>query len=347
MKKKMRLFHLKQMKWVFFLGISVVIGSVMAFGLIGFFAFHFDRHSSIYMLGMIPLMLLVLSYSLWIALRSMERRLSPLLDGIQKVAEGNLEVQLDTNNAGEYELLYKNFNAMTRELKSTKAEMQNFVNEFAHEFKTPITSISGFADYLCETGVEIETAERMEFLNIISEQSHRLANLSQNTLLLSKVEACQIVPDKAEFILSEQIKRCAILLLNEMDKKNITLNIPEDFFFSYYGNEELMEQIWVNLLNNAVKFTPQNGKISISVEQSINEMHINISDTGVGMSIEIQKHIFEKYYQNDTVSLVKGNGIGLSIVKRITELCGGSITVRSKPHCGSTFTVHLPLGKTE
>lgn len=187
----------------------------------------------------------------------------------------------------------------------------------------------------------------MEYLEVIYQQSGRLANLSQNTLLLSKLEGCQILTDKTEFLLSEQIKCCAILLLKEMERKHITLHMPEEFEFSYYGNEELMEQIWINLLNNAIKFTPENGEITISAETLPNEVKISVSDTGIGMTAETQKHIFEKYYQNDTSSLTKGSGIGLSIVKRITELCGGDVTVHSKLHQGSTFTIHLPLGRTE
>lgn len=170
---------------------------------------------------------------------------------------------------------------MTAELKATKEEMQNFVNEFAHEFKTPITSIRGFAEHLYETGEGIETEERMEYLEVIYQQSGRLANLSQNTLLLSKLEGCQILTDKTEFLLSEQIKCCAILLLKEMERKHITLHMPEEFEFSYYGNEELMEQIWINLLNNAIKFTPENGEITISAETLPNEVKISVSDTAL------------------------------------------------------------------
>lgn len=344
-KEKRHIFKIRQLKWVFFLSTVIVIASIMSFGMIGMFVFHFDTNSSIYMLGMILPMLIALGFTLKIVLCKMEEKLFPLITGLQKVADGDMDIQLDPKNAGEYEMIYQNFNKMTAELKSTKAEMQNFINEFTHEFKTPITSISGFADYLCETGEGIETEERMEYLRVISEQSRRLSNLSQNTLLLSKVEACQIVTDREEFLLSEQIKNCAILLLKEMEKKNIALDIPDDFDFSYYGNEELLEQIWINLLNNALKFTPENGQISINYGQTETELYIRISDTGIGMTAETQKHIFEKYYQNDTLNLVKGNGIGLSIVKRITELCGGNITVASRPHCGSTFTVHLPLKK--
>ncbi len=118
--------------------------------------------------------------------------------------------------------IYCGFNAMASELKATKHEMDNFMNEFTHEFKTPITSINGFADYLYETGTETETEERLQYLKVISEQSHRLANLTQNILLLSKLEACQIVTDKEHFSLSEQIKSCVILLFKADRGKKIS-----------------------------------------------------------------------------------------------------------------------------
>ena len=343
MKNSKHLFQLRKLKWVYFLSISVIIGSVMAFGLVAFFAFGMNHENAVSMLGMIIPTSFIMWYALRMVVRSMEEKLSPLANGLQEIADGKLDVKLDEKNAGEYETIYRNFNAMAEELSRTKTEMDNFVNEFAHEFKTPITSIGGFADLLYETNGELDINEQKEYLKLISEQSHRLMNLSQNTLLLSKVEACVIITDKEKFSLSEQINRCAILFIKACEKKNITIDIPDDFSFSYYGNEELMEQIWINLIGNAVKFTPGNGTISIWQEITDKQLKIHIKDSGGGMSVETQKHIFDKYYQNDTTSIVKGNGIGLSIVKRITELCGGKVTVSSKLNEGSTFTVSLPL----
>ena len=103
-----------------------------------------------------------------------------------------------------------------------------------------------------------------------------------------------------------------------------------------------MEQIWINLLNNALKFTPEGGTVTVGCKKTASALEISVADTGVGMDKETQEKIFDKYYQNDTTSLTKGNGIGLSIVRRIVELCGGSIAVESQPGCGSTFTVTLP-----
>ena len=334
---------LLQAKWIFFLSAAIIIGSVMSFGLIGLFFFHFDRKTSISMLGMILPMELIVGIAIYFILRNMEKKISRLLYAIHEVSNGNLDIEIDTKDAEEYQPVYENFNSMVKELRNTKREMEHFINDLAHEFKTPITSISGFSEYLYQTGKEIETEERMQFLKLISEQAQRLSSLSQNTLLLSKVEACQIVTEKETFALGEQIKQCVLLLLNDFNQKNITINIPEDFDFAYYGNKELMEQIWINLLNNALKFTPACGEVSISYEKTSDSLRINISDTGIGMDEETQKKIFDKYYQNDTANITKGNGIGLSIVKRIVELCNGKITVKSQIDHGSTFIIALPI----
>lgn len=334
---------LRRMKWVFAVSAAVVIGSVMTFGLIGYFIFDFNHSTAIYMLGMIIPMTMIIGVSIHMIMENMERHLTPLLEALEEVANGNLDIRLDVDGADEYEKIYCGFNKMTNELKATKREMDNFINEYTHEFKTPITSINGFADYLYESGAETESAERLQYLKVISEQSRRLSNLTQNMLLLSKLEACQIVTDKEKFSLSEQIKSCVILFLKQIDEKNITLNISEDMEISYYGNEELLEQVWLNIIGNAVKFTPLNGEISIDGSSGEDSVIIRISDTGVGMTEETMKHLFDKYYQSDTKNFRNGNGIGLAIAKRIIELCNGTIEVKSRLDEGSLFIITLPV----
>lgn len=341
-RKNLNIFVIHKMKWVFILGLIVILGGIFSYGIIFFYMKLTRQYDPLTMLAMIPLMIIVVTLGIYISLSAIEKKLKPLLQGLQKIADGDLSVRLDLKKADEFEIFYKNFNIMATELENSKAQMQNFINEFTHEFKTPITSISGFADVLYETGKDIESEERLEYLKIIAMQSHRLSNLSQNTLLLSKIEATQIVTDKENFSLSEQIKKCVILLMPQIEKKDITINIEDDFDFNYYGNEELMEQIWINLLNNAIKFTDKYGEIYIYASKSNDILSINIKDTGVGMDASTISHIFDRYYQNDNTNMIKGNGIGLSIVKRIVELCNGTIDVISEPNVGSTFKVNLP-----
>lgn len=332
--------HLVDFKWLFIVDSIIIVAAVISFGVVAALYLDLNKNNALAMLYIIPMMIVALLISSFIILHSVRRKMGVLLDGIKQVSKGDLNVCLDVNDAGEYADVYRGFNGMVMELNVTKNEMQNFIDEFTHEFKTPITSICGFAEYLLKSGKETESAERMKYLKVIYDESMRLSELSKNSLILSKVEACQIVTDKQEFSLSEQIKNSAILLLPKIEHKKIALivDIPE---INYFGNAELMEQVWLNLIGNAVKFTPENGEISLYGSDDGELITINVEDNGIGMDDETVQHIFKKYYQNDTVHSVRGNGIGLSIVKRIVTLCGGSIDVFSKKGEGSRFTVTL------
>ena len=328
--------------WVYGIGVVMVIGGVMAYGAVGVIAFGFDETSSLSMLAMIPPMTIIYALAMRPVLRQLSIRIEKLTDAMDEVADGNLDYKIDMKNAGEYEDVYEKFNSMTLELKRTKEEMEAFTNEFAHEFKTPITAISGFADNLLETGEGVETKERMEQLQMISEESKRLLNLSMNTLLLSKVEAMQVVSDKESYDLAEQLRRCVILLDKQMEKKKIELEMDEDLSLPIVANEELLQHVWMNLLNNAIKFTKERGRITITGGCKDDFVIVRITDDGIGMDEETVKKIFDKYYQHDTTSVAKGSGIGLAIVKRIVSLCGGTIEVASWVGGGSSFTVKLP-----
>lgn len=341
MSKEKSNFRLIQFKWIFIIDTIMIIGAVMSFGVIAVYKLNLREDNAIIMLYMIPPMTIASAFSTCVILNSVRGKMDRLLNGIKSVGSGNLDVCLDLKNAREYKSIYEDFNAMTAGLKLTKEQMQTFTNEFSHEFKTPITAICGFAQYLISTGEDIETEERMKCLKIIADESMRLSELSQNTLMLSKVEACHIVTDKTEFNIGEQIKSCSILLLPQIEKKKISLELDVPDRMRYYGNEEFLEQVWINLLGNAVKFTPKNGEIEIAAYDEKDFISVSISDNGIGMDAETAEHIFEKYYQGRSKDK-SGNGIGLSIVKRIVTLCRGTVEVESTPGSGSTFRVILP-----
>lgn len=324
--------------WAVWFYILILISSVMAFGLIAYLELDMNGNDAIYMLAMIPCMGIIAGAALLKIISALKLRMNKILVGITSVAEGDLDVVLDLNNSGEYREMYENFNRMVRELKNTKVEMQNFINDFSHEFKTPITSIHGFAELLLEENISVE--DRKQYLQIILEESQRLASLSQNTLLLSKLDAQEVLTDKKEFQLDEQIKKCAILLFRQIEKKQIILNM-ELAPVTYYGSAELLHQVWMNLISNAIKFTPNGGEITIIMIAVGNQITINISDTGIGMDEETARLIFNKYYQGDSSHATAGFGLGLSIVKRIVDLCKGEIIVTSVPGKGSTFSVIL------
>lgn len=263
-------------------------------------------------------------------------RMEKLLNGMEDVANGKLDVEISLKNSGEYKVIYENFNQMVKELKNADEQQKQFMKDFSHEFKTPIHSIKGMAEYLLNN--EIPREEEKEYLNVMAGEAGRLAQLSQNTLLLSKLDHMEVLRKKEEFRLDSQIRDCAILLLPSFEEKNIQLEarLPE---MKFYGNEELMKEFWVNLLDNARKYSSEETCVFIEGKVTADELRIIVKDEGQGMDEQTKLHLFERYYQGDASHETSGFGMGLPIVKRIVELSGGNIRVESILGKGTSVTI--------
>jgi signal transduction histidine kinase len=259
-----------------------------------------------------------------------------LIDGLNKIADGNYNVAIPYKKLDSFNGVYANFNKMAEELKSVKTLREDFVRDFSHEFKTPIASINGFANLLLDG--ELTDDERAEILRLIADESARLSRLSESMLLLSRVENQQFIYEKKAFRLDLQLKECVIMLENQWSKKGITIN-SELSPVTYNGDARLLQQVWINLLSNAIKFTPEGGAIGVSVAEANGNVQVKISDNGVGISEENLPKIFDKYFQGSNKK--EGNGLGLAICKRIVDLSGGTITAVSKLNEGTTFIVTL------
>ncbi len=274
-----------------------------------------------------------------IASKRILRPIRTLSKATEEVAKGNFSVKIGIPKDYEFALLAKNFNKMVHELSSIETLRNDFVSNVSHEIKTPIASIQGFAKLIQDKNLNDD--ERSEFTDIIISESSRLSKLTSNILKLSKLENQEVITGKAEFALDEQI-RCAILIMEpEWSEKGIDLDIDLDKV-SIIGNEDLLQQVWLNIIGNAIKFTEKGGTIGIKLMDLQDKIVIKVSDNGVGMNEETRRHIFDKFYQGDKSHLSEGNGLGLSLVKRIIELCDGEIKVRSKLNYGTTFTIELP-----
>ena len=269
------------------------------------------------------------------------RPLKRLIAATEEVKKGNFKVQVEQieESPSEMGMLINSFNEMTRELDGIELFRNDFINNFSHEFKTPIVSIRGFAKEL-EIG-DLSVEQRQEYAHIIAEEADRLSKLAINVLELSRLENQQIVTDKSEFYLDEQLRQCILLQESAWGEKEIEM-VPELDEVRFYGNEELLSHIWTNLIGNAIKFTPPCGTVQVGLSATEREVTVTVSDTGEGMNEEVRSHVFEKFYQGDGSHHHKGYGIGLTMAKRAAELCGGSISVKSAPGEGSVFTVVLP-----
>ena len=234
--------------------------------------------------------------------------------------------------------IVSSFNRMAEELEKTENLRMDFINNLSHEFKTPIVSIAGFAKMLKKDNLTEE--QRKEYLDIIEEEAKRLADMATNVLNMTKLENQTILTDISKFNLSEQIRSSVLLLEEKWTKKNLELDLD---FAEYVieANEELLKEVWINLLDNAVKFSPFNGLISIEIKEKQGGYRISISNQGEVIKEENRKKLFHKFYQADESHATEGNGIGLSIVKKIVELHRGKIHIECKEGKVS-FIVDLP-----
>lgn len=233
--------------------------------------------------------------------------------------------------------LTESFNTMASELEGTELLRSDFINSFSHEFKTPIVSVAGFAKLLKSDGLRPE--ERNEYLDIIESESIRLSNMAENILDLTRLENQIILTDVTSFNLSEQLRGCVLMLEHKWSEKELTPDIELDEL-CIEGSQRLLEQVWINLIDNAVKFSPPGGVLSVRAYAVDSAVQVTVENTG-HIPAESLGRVFNKFYQADKSRAAAGNGIGLAVVKRILELHSGEVTAENGE--GTVrFTVTLP-----
>ena len=259
---------------------------------------------------------------------------------MERVAAGDFTVRLDNPGAlGEMRDSYAHFNTMTRALAATETLQSDFISNVSHEFKTPINAIEGYAMLMQDAGND--PALQREYADKILLSTRRLSELVNNILLLSKVDNQTMPLEKHPYSLDEQLRRAILLLERKWTQKQIEWDVDMDEA-TYTGNESLMLHVWVNLLDNAIKFDPVGGEIRLRLHCESTCIRITVSDNGPGIPKDQQSAIFERFYQADGSHKSEGNGLGLALARRIVRMCGGEISVSSEPGKGSCFTVELP-----
>ena len=286
---------------------------------------------------------ILMAISLVVAIRLvLIKPIKNIIQAMNRLAAGDFTVRLQPVAHGyeptEIREFKAAFNKAAEELSGTELLRKDFVNNFSHEFKTPIVSISGFADLLLDEDVTPE--EQREYLQIIRDESKRLAQLSGSVLLLNRIEAQTILTDCTDFSLDEQLRQCILVTRQKWRDKPLQFE-AELAPCTYHGSEALVKEIWLNLLDNAAKFSPENGTISVTLHCEQGRPVVAVTDQGCGMDAETCCHIFEQFYQGDTSHRTQGNGLGLAMAQKIAALHGGAVTVDSRPGSGSCFTVVL------
>lgn len=329
------------------MAIQLISGLIVS--LILLFAFFLDIKGLTFLLRtplMLPFVCLVVSlvFSAFIALPVSRYILKPirqLNDATFKVAQGDFSVRVTVpRGRGEFSEMFENFNKMTEELGHTELFRKDFINNFSHEFKTPIVSIRGFAKQL-KLDDSLTEEQKQEYIDLIVMESGRLSTLSNNILLLSKLENQEYVTEYSTFYLDEQLRHAILLLEKQWMEKELKLQIDMEEI-PYTTDESMLLQVWLNLLSNAIKFSKQGGTLHVTLKRAKDGIVASVGDEGEGIDRKDINRIFDKFYQADRSRKTAGNGLGLSLVKRICELLNCRVTVRSEKGKGSTFSIFLP-----
>ncbi|MDQ0360281.1 HAMP domain-containing sensor histidine kinase [Breznakia pachnodae] len=271
------------------------------------------------------------------------RFLSPIAqlnNAMEQITRGNFDIHIPEHRGPrEVGEMTRNFNIMAQELNNTQMLRNDFVSNVSHEFKTPLSSIEGYVTLLQDPSLSEE--EKQAYIEKTLESTKRLSSLVNNILQLSRLENQEIVPDQTMFSLDEQVRQIVLMSQNEWSDKKINLEIDLEEV-QYYGNSNFLAMVWQNIFNNALKFISNDGTIEITLKKNEDYTVVSIADDGIGMSPQTKRRIFEKFYQADNSRAHEGNGLGLSLVKRIIDLHNGKIEVQSVEGVGTTFIISLP-----
>lgn len=266
-----------------------------------------------------------------------------IIKASEKIIEGDYSVRVPPINSifidDEFKAIAGCFNKMAQELDGVETLRTDFVANVSHEMKTPLAVMQNYATLLQTENLSDE--KRVEYARGIFDSSKRLSDMMTNILKLNRLENQQIYPKKDRFDLAEQLAESLLLYENVWEQKEIDIETQFAENVEISADYELLSLVWNNLFSNAFKFTPQGGRVKISLEADESYATVRVADTGCGMTSEVGLHIFEKFYQGDTSHSVQGNGLGLALVKRVVDILKGEISVESTLGEGSTFTVKI------
>jgi two-component system, OmpR family, phosphate regulon sensor histidine kinase PhoR len=274
-----------------------------------------------------------------------DTQLKSILEAINRISRGDFDVFVSSEHERDpYKEVAESINKMAKELGSMERLRQDFISNVSHEIHSPLTSISGYASLLKNEGISRE--QIAHYAMIIEAESKRLSKLSDNLLQLSVLEEGIVPLEIKPFRLDKQLESILLMLEPQWAGKNISLDVSLPAVTAF-GNEDLLSQVWINLLHNAIKFTPHDGTILVELTSNHDNVLLRIADSGIGIPPEDQIHIFERFYKVDKSRdrSLGGNGLGLSLVKKIAELHKGQVHVESEVGKGSVFTVTLPIEK--
>jgi signal transduction histidine kinase len=265
----------------------------------------------------------------------------------RRISSGEWQNKLSFSGSDEVAVLAESFNNMMETLENLEKMRRDFIANISHELRTPMTSINGFIEGILDGTIPAE--KQKDYLNIVKDEVKRLQRLVSDLLDIARMEAGEMTMNISTFDICEVVRIGVIYLQNELEDKNLNFraNFEREAMF-VLADKDAIQRVVINLLHNAVKFTPEGGNISVTVYEAKGKAEISISDSGEGIPEEDLPYVFDRFHKADkSRSKDKtGVGLGLYIVKNIIKAHNEFITVQSKKGEGTTFTFHLTLAQS-
>jgi signal transduction histidine kinase len=280
--------------------------------------------------------------------RSITRPIVRVTRASEEMAAGHYDQRITEQGRDEIGRLSRTFNQMAHQVSTSHRTMRDLIGNVAHELKTPLTSIQGYSQAMVD-GV-VQTPEDSDHAaKVINDEAERMRRLVEDLLYLSRLESGQLrierEPVRVPALVQTAAERVTWLLRDS--NRELRLQLPVDLP-TIQGDEGRLEQVLANLLDNAVRFTPEGGRITLSAQWSLDSVTISVHNSGSYIAPDHLARIFERFYQVDPSRARDGHhgGLGLAIAREIVLAHGGSLTAHSDPHTGTEFRVVLPAGKT-
>ncbi len=273
---------------------------------------------------------------------TVDRPVKRITAAAKKIMQGDFSVRIKPQKLGaneSFNSITDCFNKMAQELGSVETLRTDFIANVSHEMKTPLAVIHNYGTLL--QAPDLTEEKRLEYAKGVTDGVHRMSDMMTNILKLNRLENQQIYPNNTEYDLGEQLCECLLQFERVWEEKNIDVQTDIEQDIKVNADAELLMLVWNNLLSNAFKFTDNSGTVSLSLSATENHAVVKVKDTGIGISAEVGKHIFEKFYQGDTSRSTQGNGLGLALVRRVVDIVQGEIAVDSAAGKGTVFTVKI------
>lgn len=294
----------------------------------------------------IPLSLIMLWYAGWFLAGRALKPVELITTSARKISAENLGHRLETINPNdEIGRLAKTFNVTLDRLENAFNRTRQFSTDVSHELRTPLTILRGETEVGLRFGGDVD--ELKNILRSNMEEINRMSDIIDDLLELSRADEGKLVLDPVPVELHELLQDICTTAAPDAREKRIVLDMPNVESLHVTGDPARLRQIFLNLIDNAIKYTPCDGKVSLAVDSEPGWAKVSVTDTGPGIPEKDLPHIFEQFYRVDKARNRNdgGSGLGLSLVRALSEAHGGKVELFSLPGSGCTFTVFLPLSR--